>query len=311
MPSPPLPSGKPTDAPTGGAVALTGASSQIGHFLMRRLAAAGIPGLALVHRTVPDAAPDGVDIVRAETEGFALAPDRRPVSGFISCAPIFTAAAWTAALAPAGLHRAIAFSSSSVDYKIHSRAASERAAATATLAGEETFRTTCESLGVAWTILRPTMIYGCGMDRNMTRLAGFIRRWRFMPLPTGATGLRQPVHADDLAASALAGLGRPDAGGRTISLGGGERLPYRAMVRRLFEALGMPPVLVPVPGAITVLRSIAPVGSRLAILPEILERMRLDLVVDNGPAARLLGHEPGPFDVAADMLRPPPGAAGS
>ena len=53
---------------------------------------------------------------------------------------------------------------------------------------------------VAGTIFRPTLIYGTGRDRSLAPIARFARRWRVLPLPVGARGLRQPVHAavDDI-----------------------------------------------------------------------------------------------------------------
>ena len=65
-------------------------------------------------------------------------------------------------------------------------------------------------------LLRPTLIYGLGLDRNVTAAARFIRRWHFFPLGGPGPGLRQPVHADDLAAAAR-GARRPAAAGHSIS----------------------------------------------------------------------------------------------
>jgi hypothetical protein len=39
---------------------------------------------------------------------------------------------------------------------------------------------------VAWTILRPTLIYVEGRDANVSRLAGLIRRFKVLPLSGGA-----------------------------------------------------------------------------------------------------------------------------
>ena len=60
--------------------------------------------------------------------------------------------------------------------------------------------------GIACTVFRPTLIYGAGTDRSLAPIARFARRWRVLPVPLGANGLRQPVHARDLAAACVAVL---------------------------------------------------------------------------------------------------------
>jgi nucleoside-diphosphate-sugar epimerase len=100
---------------------------------------------------------------------------------------------------------------------------------------------------VAWTILRPTLIYAEGQDQNVSRLARLIRRLGFLPLAGSGQGLRQPVHADDLAAAAIAAAASPAAENRAYDLPGGETLTYRAMVERVFEGMGRRPAILPLP----------------------------------------------------------------
>ena len=72
-----------------------------------------------------------------------------------------------------------------------------------------------------------------------------MRRWHLLPLPLGATGLRQPVHAEDLAAACVAALENSATYGKTYELGGGERLSFRSMLMRMrAEAAALP---VPIP----------------------------------------------------------------
>src|ERR1700749_1469103 len=62
--------------------------------------------------------------------------------------------------------------------------------------GEAAVRDFCGANGVAWTLLRPTLIYAEGHDQNVTRLAGMIRKLGVLPLSGQGAGLRPPVHAD-------------------------------------------------------------------------------------------------------------------
>ena len=153
----------------------------------------------------------------------------------------------------------------------------------------------CAALEIACTILRPTLVYGLGIDRNISRAANFIRRFRFYPLAGAATGLRQPVHADDLAAAALAALNTPVAAGKCYEVGGSEQLVYREMIGRIFDTLEMPRRFVPIPFLGTFAAAAGFVLRRPEVTGEMVQRMRRDLVCDNGPAIRDFGYEPRPF----------------
>src|SRR3546814_2901272 len=62
-----------------------------------------------------------------------------------------------------------------------------------------------------------------------------------------SSDLRQPIHAEDVAAACVVALQAPGAANRAYNLSGGETLAYREMVARVFAALGRPARLVTVP----------------------------------------------------------------
>jgi nucleoside-diphosphate-sugar epimerase len=142
---------------------------------------------------------------------------------------------------------------------------------------------------VAVTVFRPTLIYGAGTDASLAPLARFARRWHLLPIPLGARGLRQPVHADDLAAACVAALDVPATHGRVYALGGGERLSAQQMFRRI--ATAVPGWVLPVPIPVTLLQRISGRSRRAAVL-----RLRQDLVADNVPAQADFGFAPRVFD---------------
>jgi nucleoside-diphosphate-sugar epimerase len=199
----------------------------------------------------------------------------------IATLPIWLLAAHLPALAKDGVDRLIAFSSTSVEAKRESRSAKAQAIVAALAHGEAAVMEAAITAGIGVTILRPTLIYGTGEDANVSAAARFIERFGFFPLAWNAQGLRQPVHADDLASAALAALERPQSIGRTYALPGGETLPYRAMIERIFEALGRRPRFIRVPG--------------LAAISDLAKRMARDQAFDIGPAARDLGYAPRRF----------------
>jgi len=109
------------------------------------------------------------------------------------------------------LTRIVAFTSTSIVTKMQSEIPAERQSVQAWAEAEQQLIAACEKFGVAWTILRPTIIYDEGRDANVTRLSRIIKRFGFMPLAGTGSGLRQPVHAEDLAVAALAAAASPAA----------------------------------------------------------------------------------------------------
>jgi nucleoside-diphosphate-sugar epimerase len=145
------------------------------------------------------------------------------------------------------IKRVVAFSSTSVLTKHDTEVAEEREMIARLAAAEQTIVAACEQHRVGWTILRPTLIYAEGRDTNITPLSRLIRRFGFMPLVGGAPGLRQPVHAEDLAIGAIAAAMSPAAENHFYALPGAEILSYREMMGRVFDGMRLPRRLVSVP----------------------------------------------------------------
>ena len=148
------------------------------------------------------------------------------------------------------LQRIVAFSSTSVMTKLDTEVAAEREILRNLAEAELRIIATCEQHRIGWTILRPTLIYKEGHDINITPLSRLIRRFRFMPLVGGGTGLRQPVHAEDLAIGAIAAAGSPAAVNKIYCLPGGETLSYREMIGRIFDGLRQPRRMISIPAAL-------------------------------------------------------------
>ncbi len=196
----------------------------------------------------------------------------------------------------AGSRQLIVFSSTSVFSKATSRDPKERAVAEDLAVAEAKIAEFCTTKSIHWTILRPTLIYGGGRDRNVSAIARFIQRWGVFPLVYPAKGLRQPVHAEDLAGAALAAMDNPKAVNESFNLSGGETLSYRAMVERIFERLGRRPRIVPVPlGMLTVGLKVLNRFKRTPYSPELFRRMNQDLAFDADAARAALGYDPRPF----------------
>lgn len=272
-------------------VLLLGATGMVG----RALLAAGPAGLVALSRRPPGAASSRGIIAD-------LYRDPIPFAGHtvLSAGPLDGLVAWLGRENPRGLRRIVALSSTSVHTKQDSADPQERALAARLRDAEALLIAWSASRAVRWTILRPTLIYDDAFGGALGRFVAIARRIGAVALPRDARGLRQPVHAGDVAAAMRAALVRDAASDRVFDLPGGETLDYRSMIARTLahaapgaRLLSLPPRLLAIA---------APVARRLPVLSglsaEVLSRMREDLVFDPGPAAHDLGHAPRRFPAA-------------
>ena len=193
------------------------------------------------------------------------------------------------------LRRVILFTSTSLVTKIDSEIAEERDGLRRLAEGEANVVARCRDLDVAYTVLRPTLIYDEGRDVNVTRLANLIRRFGVLPLAGAGAGLRQPVHAQDLAIGALQAAASDAAVDQIYALPGRDMISYREMVGRIFDGLGRRRQIIPVPPllwrtAFLLARARFP-NANVAMG----DRMAKDMVFDGSAAARDFGWNPRGF----------------
>ena len=282
-------------------VMVSGATSQIGHFLLPKLAAAGTEVYALSRRGVDaghdSAKENAVHWLRADLGQPDMAETLPPADALIHIASIQLLPALLPGAAAKGVRRVIAFSSTGRFGKARSTEPHEIEFVTRLAQAEEAVERICNEHGIDWTIFRPTLIYGAGMDSNVTTIAKLIRRFGVFPLLGEAKGGRQPVHADDLAEACVLALETSATFGKAYNLSGGEILAYRQMVERVFTALGKRPRFVRVPFvafrlAMT-LYSLMPKYRDYNV--QMARRMNDDLVFDHADAARDFGYAPRSF----------------
>ena len=193
------------------------------------------------------------------------------------------------------LRRVVVFSSTSVLTKVDTEVAAEREIIRRLADAERRIAAACEQHNVGWTILRPTLIYAPGRDTNITPLSRLIRRFGFMPLVGGGPGLRQPVHAEDLAIGAISAAASPAAINQFYALPGAETLAYREMIGRIFDALRLPRRMISVPpllwrAGFLLAKPLYP-GANVAMGI----RMMKDMTFDSTPAVRDFGWQPRAF----------------
>ncbi len=282
-------------------IAVFGAYSQIGYFFLPALAADGHRVLAL-SRTAREGFGTGTARVfwrqysnQSLREVFAA---NQRLNAAIYLGPLPVLPELLPALVERGVRRAIAFGSTGRFYKTESGDPRERGMIASLIAAEERIARLREELGIQWTIFRPTLVYGCGMDKNITLIARFILRFGFFPLIGNGKGLRQPLHAADLANACVSALANPSTYSKAYDMSGGSELTYRAMVEAVFRAMGKKPrfLSIPLPALRAALR-VANLLPRLHYLnPEMANRMNIDLCFDHSDATRDFGFSPRSFE---------------
>jgi nucleoside-diphosphate-sugar epimerase len=282
-------------------VLVLGATGLVGRYVLPDLTETRTVVTALSRSRQPKD-PSGVRWVAGDLEdpaGVAF-PYAETVLGLC---PIWLLPAALPALKAQGLRRLVALSSTSLVGKAGSSEPAERHVARRLGEAEWAVRTFCEANDVAWTILRPTLIYSEGADGNVSRLAELAQRFRFIPLAGQAKGLRQPVHAQDVAWAAAAAAATSVTSGHAYDLPGGETLTYRQMVERIFHGLDRTPRIICAPQALWRLGfrfAKRRLGGATAAMGE---RMNQDLAFDGEPAARDFGWAPRPFRPVFTHLR--------
>jgi nucleoside-diphosphate-sugar epimerase len=227
------------------------------------------------------------------------------IEDWFCLAPIWVLQEHFSMLESSGARRLVALSSTSRFTKIESSNEAEKAIAARLTEGEESLKAWAESKSIEWVILRPTLIYGHGRDKNISEIIRFIRRFGFFPLLGKAHGLRQPIHVEDVAKACIAALESPSAVNRSYNISGEETIPYSEMTSRVFAALNRSPRLLTIPFTVFSL-----VAACMRLLPRyrhwsvaMAERMNSDLVFDHSDAERDFGYSPRPFLLSLEDLQ--------
>jgi nucleoside-diphosphate-sugar epimerase len=287
-------------------VIITGGSGFLGTHVIPRLVANGHEAVAMARsdRAAGRVAALGASPVPADLDdpesvdaAFGSAQPEALVSvaslGF-GHAPTIVAAA-----EDAGVRRAVFVSTTAIFTSLPAVTKAVRQSA------EETIRAS----SLAWTIVRPTMIYGTPADRNMARLLKVLRRSPVMVLPGGGHGLQQPVHVADVADALVRALEEPASIEHAYNVAGPDALTLREIVVQAAAALERRPrfVSIPLMPAILSLRAYESLIPRPRLHREQVERLAEDKVFSIEGARRDLGFTPRAFAAGiaeeAAMLR--------
>lgn len=152
---------------------------------------------------------------------------------------------------------------------------------------------------LAWTILRPTMIYGSARDRNLSRLVRFLSLSPIVPVIGTGEYAMQPVHVEDVAMAIVLALESSATIKHAYNIAGFSPLSYNDLVAATADALGRSRWVVHVPAEIVLwwLRGFERLGVRLPLKAEQVERLNEHKTFPWADAARDFGYSPRPFSV--------------
>lgn len=278
-----------------------GATSLIGECLLPLLTAEGWQ-ISAFSRNVINDSKDHIEWKQLRT-GLSSVRDEviDNIPYWISAIPIWCLPDYFDMLQEYGARRIVVLSSTSRFTKDKSSDPSEQVIAHKLASAEDAVKDWATKHDVDWIILRPTLIYGLGRDKNITEIVRFIRRFKFFPLFGKANGLRQPVHCQEVAHVCVSALRSTHVANRSYNICGGETLTYRELVSRIFTMLSLRPRFVSIPLFLFKL-AIACVG----FLPRyrhwsfaMAERINMDLIFDHADAIRDLGYHPKKFKLEA------------
>lgn len=190
------------------------------------------------------------------------------------------------------IRRAVFFSSTSIFTKLNPHSKSLR------MAAEDAVRLS----GLDYTILRPTMIYGDGRDRNIARLIRYVAGHRLILIPGSGTRMQQPVFVDDLAGAAVASILSPFTVGKEYELSGREPITFTRMIEVIALRLGrdVRRLHLPIRPIIFGLKFSERIGLKLPIKAEQVERLEEDKTFNWSRASEDLGYDPRSFEQGLD-----------
>lgn len=150
-------------------------------------------------------------------------------------------------------------------------AAPEDAYAASKWEGEEAVRAVSQKTGMEHVILRSPLVYGPGVTANFQNLMRWVLHAKVLPLGTIRNRLSM-TYVGNLADALLAATGLPNLANRTFVVSDEKPLSTTHLVRRLREALGTKPMLLPIPRlALRPLAHLPTVGKPIRRLTDSLE----------------------------------------
>ncbi len=276
-------------------VLVTGATSQTGLFVIRRLIASGAAVLAVSRGDDIPYSHESLRWIKRDLANPAFDLDGYCVDYVVHCAPLWLLPALVPALHQAEAKRIIAFSSTLIFSKLLAANSFEKDYVHKLQNAENLLAERCREFTINYTIFRPTQVYGVGLDCGVSSIAKFIRRFGYIFVYPPAFGRRQPVHVDDLSIAVVQAMDNENSYEKSYNLSGGDVLTYREMLARLFTLFGRKQQIISTSLLPFALDIAGKISRNKFINGEIARRMNDDMVFFHDDAKRDFGFHPRGF----------------
>lgn len=187
----------------------------------------------------------------------------------------------------AGIKRAVFFSTTSIFTTLNPESKSIR------LEAEKLIKDS----NLAYTIIRPTMIYGSSRDRNICKFISFINKSPIFPVFGKGNNKIQPVHVQDLANAVVEILGSENTIGKTYNISGGSVLTLNELIDGIAHFSGKSIIKMYVPSTpfVYLLSLLEKVSIPFPIKSEQIQRLNEDKDFEYYPAKIDFGYSPREF----------------
>ncbi len=157
--------------------------------------------------------------------------------------------------------------------------------------------------GLAYTILRPTMIYGSSRDRNMCRLIRYLQRWPVVPVVGGRNSLQQPVFVADVASAVCLALLERKTINKSYNIPGGTALTLGKIIDTICVKMKRNPLKLRVPAAplAALLATAERLSVHLPVKSEQILRLNEDKAFDYSEARLDFDYKPRSFDEGIEL----------
>ncbi|MAE95146.1 MAG: hypothetical protein CL910_10840 [Deltaproteobacteria bacterium] len=147
---------------------------------------------------------------------------------------------------------------------------------------------------MAYTIVRPTLVYDENGGEEFMRYLDDLKRFPIVPLIGGGRAMKNPVHTDDIMAGLIAIAGNPKSHGQTYNFSGGEELSMREMSELMLEHQGERRLFLPIPvwAGKLVAALLGAVMKNPPITRQMVAGVMQDANLDHSNATEHLGYEP-------------------
>jgi len=281
-------------------VSVLGATSLVGHCVLNCLVNSGYKVNAFSRKETDEPLGE-VNWLKLPVDSTAFISNMIGKTPYMICvAPIWVLVDHFELLITLGVRRLVVLSSTSRYTKMESSNINEQRVAKRLVDAENTVEAWAKDNDIEWLILRPTLIYGFGQDKNISEISRIIGMFGFFPLISKGAGLRQPVHVDDVANVCVAAICDSAVINRSYNIAGGQILTYREMVEEVFYAQGKRPrfILVPLMLFKILIKCIRLFSRYRHWTIDMVVRTNQDMLFDYADASLYLGFKPRKFKLS-------------